>query len=140
MEKIEPGEWQHEPNGKRYRMIGNCKEYEPTINGIPESIFFASKKAEKERQATELEAENKRAATATPPRNCPFASGMRTSCTQESCALYREGCALVRIFGTPQKATEGLQCPLNNKGKCRKDCALFVGNGCILTGLKEREE
>ena len=34
-------------HGKRFRKIGNCIEYEPEINGLPRSTFFASQKAQK---------------------------------------------------------------------------------------------
>lgn len=140
-QEIEPGEWQEEVNqwgGKRrYRMIGNVKEYEMevTVDGhtIPQSELTAYHERKKAAEQARAEAEHKRAATARPPRNCPFADGMQTSCTQEKCALYMDGCTLARL--TAAKVTEGLQCPLSKyKAKCRKDCALY-NNGCTLTGI-----
>lgn len=35
--------------GRRFRKVGNCIEYEPEINGMPRSVFFASQKAQKQR-------------------------------------------------------------------------------------------
>lgn len=36
--------------GRRFRKIGNCIEYEPEINGMPRSVFFASQKAQKQQE------------------------------------------------------------------------------------------
>ena len=138
----EPGEWQTDKYGKRYRMVGNCKEYEPEINGIPQSVFFASQKRQAEQRAAELEREKKEAAErAARRRNCPIYDNTglnNTDCSLEACALYMDGCTLARF--TPAKDTEGLQCPFDRyKHKCRKDCALYR-NGCTLTGIKESED
>lgn len=138
----EPGEWQTDKYGKRYRMVGNCKEYEPEINGIPQSVFFASQKRQAEQRAAELEREKKEAAErAARRRNCPIYDNTglnNTDCSLEACALYMDGCTLARF--TPAKDTEGLQCPFDRyKRGCRKDCALYR-NGCTLTGIKESED
>jgi hypothetical protein len=138
----EPGEWQTDKDGKRYRMVGKCIEYEPEINGIPESVFFARQKRQAEQRAAELEREKKEAAErAAQRRNCPFRDGMQTVCTREACALFLNGCTLARLADQPPaKDTEGLQCPFSKyRSKCRKDCALYR-NGCTLTGIKESED
>ena len=131
----EPGEWQTDEHGKRYRKVGNCIEYEPELNGVPQSVFFASQKAQKERdKAFYAEEQRKAKERAAQRRNCPFRDGLQTDCTREACALFVDGCTLARL--TPEKATEGLQCPLSKyKSKCRTDCALYKG-GCTLTGIK----
>lgn len=140
-QEIEPGEWQTDETGRRFRMIGNCKEYEPEINGIPQSVFFASQKRQAEQRAAELEREKKEAAErAARRRNCPFidSNGRNTDCSLEACALYMDGCTLARL--TPARDTEGLQCPFDRyRHKCRTDCALYKG-GCTLTGIKESED
>lgn len=140
----EPGEWQREPGafGRRYRMVGGIKEYEMEINGVPQSVFFASQKAQKAQQEAAREREQKEAAErAARRRNCPFidSNGRNTDCSREACALFiGESCTLARL--TPAKDTEGLQCPFDRyKHKCRKDCALYR-NGCTLTGIKESED
>ena len=138
----EPGEWQTDKYGKRYRMVGNCKEYEPEINGIPQSVFFASQKRQAEQRAAELEREKKEAAErAARRRNCPIYDNTElnnTACSLEACALYMDGGTLARF--TPAKDTEGWQCPFDRyKRGCRKDCALYR-NGCTLTGIKESED
>ena len=138
----EPGEWQTDEHGRRYRMIGNCKEFEPEINGIPESVFFRSQQAQREQRARELAEEQRRAAErAAQRRNCPFRDGMQTDCSREACALFLNGCTLTRLTDRPPaKATQGLQCPLSKyRAKCREDCALYK-NGCTLTAIKTNRE
>ena len=128
-------------HGKRFRKIGNCIEYEPEINGIPQSVFFRSQKAQKEQREKQLKEEQARAAEkAARRRNCPFidSNSRNTDCTLEACALYMDGCTLARL--TPAKDTEGLQCPFSRyRHKCRKDCALYKG-GCTLTGITTTTE
>lgn len=140
----EPGEWQQEPGafGRRYRMVGGIKEYEMDINGVPESIFFASQRAQKERDAAQRDQEKREAAKrAAQRRNCPFKDSMQTDCTREACALFLNGCTLTRLTDRlPAKATEGLQCPFSRySSKCRTDCALYNG-GCTLTGINTNTE
>ena len=132
----EPGEWQTDEHGKRYRRIGNCKEYEMEINGIPESVFHRSQQAQKEQRARELADEQRRAAEkAAQRRNCPFidSNSRNTDCTREACALFMDGCTLARA--TPAQDTQGKQCPFSRyRSKCRTDCALYRG-GCTITGI-----
>ncbi len=142
----EPGEWQTEttPYGgvRRYRMIGGMKEYEPEINGIPQSVFLESNRRMREQREAEYKEEQRRAAErAAQRRNCPFRDGMQTDCTREACALFLNGCTLARLADQPPaKATEGLQCPFSKyRSKCRTDCALYNG-GCTLTGIKTNKE
>ena len=136
-----PSEWQTDEHGRRYRKVGNCIEYEPEINGIPQSVFFASQKRQAEQRAAELEREKKEAAEREARRrNCPFidSNSRNTDCTLDACALYMDGCTLARL--TPARDTEGLQCPFDRyKRKCRTDCALYKG-GCTLTGITESED
>lgn len=140
----EPGEWQQEPGafGRRYRMVNGVKEYEMEINGVPQSVFFASQKAQKAQQEAAREREKKEAAErAARRRNCPIYDNTglnNTDCSLEACALYMNGCTLARL--TPARDTEGLQCPFDRyRHKCRTDCALYKG-GCTLTGIKESED
>lgn len=138
----EPGEWETDELGRRFRRIGKgAIEYEPEINGIPQSVFFRSQKAQKEQREKQLKEEQARAAEkAARRRNCPFidSNSRNTDCTLEACALYMDGCTLARL--TPAKDTEGLQCPFSRyRHKCRKDCALYKG-GCTLTGITTTTE
>lgn len=147
--ELEPGEWQEEVNQyggvRRYRMIGNCKEYEMdvTVDGItiPQSQLEDYHRRKKEAEQARREAA-KNAPPPPPRKNCPLADGMNTDCTNEKCALYLNGCTLARLTDRPPaKATEGLQCPLSKyRFKCRTDCALYNKTGCTLTAIKMESE
>ena len=131
------GEWKLDESGRRYRMTGSVKEYEMEINGVPQSVFLASQKAQREKQAAKYAEERARAAErAAQRRNCPFRDGMQTDCTRETCALFMDGCTLAKTGSRPPaKDTKGLQCPFSRyRAKCREDCALYKG-GCALTSI-----
>lgn len=139
----EPGEWQTDKYGKRYREVGDhIIEYEVEIGGIPQSDFLERNRRMKEMLDAEYKEEQRRAAErAAQRRNCPFidSNGRNTDCSREACALFiGESCTLARL--TPAKDTEGLQCPFDRyKHKCRTDCALYR-NGCTLTGITTNKE
>ena len=135
----QPGEWQTDERGRRYRKIGNCIEYEPEINGVPQSVFLESNRRMKEQREKQIIEEQREAARLQRlRRNCPFADGMQTDCKREACALFVDGCTLARWTAT--KATEGLQCPFSKyHSKCRTDCALYRG-GCTFTGITTNKE
>lgn len=134
-----PSEWQTDEHGRRYRMVGNIKEYEMMVRiggiSVPESqveAHNARMRADAERQRQTVEQQPQ-------PQNCPFMSGMQTDCTREKCALYCDGCTLARIIDRPPaKDTVGLKCPFS-RYNCRPDCALYK-NGCALTGIKTHKE
>lgn len=138
--KIDVSEWQTDKDGRRFRRIGNCIEYEPVIKidgiEIPQSELAEYHQRRKEVERERKEAEQTRPE---PPKtkNCPFSDGMQTACTRDKCALYVNGCAIPQLINTPaRKDTIGLQCPLNKYHRaCRTDCALYK-NGCILTAIK----
>lgn len=138
--ELEPGEWQTDEHGRRYRMIGNTKEYEPEINGVPQSVFFRSQQAQREQRARELAEEQRKAAEyARLKRNCPFidSNSRNTDCSREACALFVDGCTLARLKAAAD--TQGKQCPFSRyHSKCRTDCALYKG-GCTLTGINNNE-
>ena len=121
---------------RRYRMIGNIKEYEKMVRvdgmEIPESelmAFHARNKAIKEAERLKQIEASKQVL-----KECPFKANARYSrCVNDRCALYMDGCILGQI-GEPTKATAEMSCPFSNK-KCVDDCALFRGQGCALTAL-----
>ena len=137
----QPGEWQTEVNAyggvRRYRMIGNCKEYEMmvTVDGmqIPQSELSAYH--ERKRQQEEARKLQEAKEKPRPLPDCPFSSGMDQRCKGEKCAIYMDGCTLARIGkGKATKDTQGAKCPFNGY-TCNKSCALYVG-GCTLTAVK----
>ena len=145
----EPGEWQEEVNanggGKRFRMIGQIKEYEPTItiNGleIPQSqledYHRRQKEAAERRKAEALEAAKNRPE----PKSCPFSSGNNNTCWREKCSLFLKGKCAIAILadahGTEQtdqtEQTQATKCPFSIYGRC-KGCALY-NNGCAIVRL-----
>ena len=142
----EPGEWQEEVNAyggvKRFRMIGQIKEYEPTItiNGleIPQSqledYHRRQKEAAERRKAEALEAAKNRPE----PKSCPFSSGNNNTCWREKCSLFLKGKCAIAILadahGTEQtEQTQATKCPFSIYGRC-KGCALY-NNGCAIVRL-----
>ena len=145
----EPGEWQEEVNAyggvKRFRMIGQIKEYEPTItiNGleIPQSqledYHRRQKEAAERRKAEALEAAKNRPE----PRSCPFSNGCNNTCAREKCSLFLKDKFAIAILADEQEAeqtdkteqTQATKCPFSIYGRCQ-GCALFH-NGCALVRL-----
>ena len=145
----EPGEWQEEVNAyggvKRFRMIGQIKEYEPTItiNGleIPQSqledYHRRQKEADERRKAAALEELKNRPE----PKSCPFSDGCNNTCKREGCPLFLKGKCAIAILadahGTAQtdraEQTQATKCPFSIYGRC-KGCALF-NNGCAFVRL-----
>ena len=145
----EPSEWQEEIDKfggvKRFRMIGQIKEYEPTItiNGleIPQSqledYHRRQKEAEERRKAAALEELKNRPE----PKSCPFSSGNNNTCTREKCSLFLKGKCAIAILADAHGAeqtdqteqTQATKCPFSIYGRC-KGCALF-NNGCALVRL-----
>ena len=139
----EPGEWQTDETGRRFRKLGEgCIEYEPTITvdgiEIPQSelaAYHERRRAAEQTAAQHEEEMRRRKEAAALRRNCPFSTGMQSDCHREKCALFLNGCTLAGTSAA--KDTAGLICPFNNY-KCRTDCALYKG-GCTITGLTKRK-
>lgn len=134
-------EWQEEENRwggvRRYRMIGNVKEYEMmvTVDGIqiPQSEIEAYHRRKKEAEAA------MRAAPPPPPeKNCPFSfSGLPGKCKKTKCALFDgEACTLAHLAATAARDTSGRKCPFNPY-PCEAHCALYK-TGCTLTALNTK--
>ena len=117
--------------GRRFRRIGNCIEYEPEINGLPRSVFFASQKAQKVADEERRKRENEEIAARQTNRDCPFKEGrnqVKTSC-EKDCPFYDDGCVLANASTTPTTDTNGKYCPI--AGRCNERCALY-DHGCNL--------
>lgn len=140
----QPSEWQVDERGRRYRMVGQTKEYEMDVNGIPQSVFLASNKLQREQREARIKEERRKAAEAERlRRNCPFrdSNGLKTDCHREACALFLNGCTLAQLTRRPPaKDTQGLICPFSQyRSKCRTDCALYK-NGCAFTAIITESE
>ena len=117
--------------GRRFRKVGNCIEYEPEINGIPRSVFFASQKAQKIRDEENRKREREEQAARQTNRDCPFKEGrnqVKTSC-EKDCPFYDGGCVLANAPTAPTDDTNGKYCPI--AGRCHDRCALY-DHGCKL--------
>ena len=131
MKEIIPSEWQTEVDSygavRRYRMIGNTKEYEPviTINGmeVPESQLEAFHKV----RAEAKEKEPRKEAISTTVKRCPFLHGYNTVCKTDCVFRNSTRCSLCRPRTENTQDTVGAFCPFC--GTCKKDCAAYDG-GC----------
>ena len=145
-ETPEPGEWEVDEHGKRFRRVGNIIEYEMMISvaggiEIPESelgeYHRRQKEAEEKRKAAAMEELKNRPE----PKSCPFSDGCNNTCKREGCPLFLKGkCAiaiLADVHGTEQtdqaEQTQATKCPFSIYGRC-KGCALF-NNGCAVVRL-----
>lgn len=136
MKEIIPGEWQTEVDQwgavRRYRMIGNCKEYEGTVRidglEVPESQLEAFHKSRTEAKEKELHRPRPETISATVKR-CPFMSGYNTA--RRADCVFRAGtrCALCRPRTADTRDTAGAFCPFC--GTCKASCAMYDG-GCTL--------
>ena len=119
-------------HGKRFRKIGNCIEYEPEINGMPRSVFFASQKAQKKQDEENRKREAAEQAAARTGKECPFKIGrnnVKCSC-EKSCAFYLDtGCAFARMDTHATKDTKDMDCIIARK--CNERCAMY-NHGCTL--------
>lgn len=130
--------------GRRFRKVGNCIEYEPEINGMPRSVFFASQKAQKERDEERRKREAAEQEAARTGRTCPFKVGqnsIKTSC-EKSCAFYVDtACILARMDSPATRDTKNMDCIIARK--CNETCAMY-NHGCTLIetvkGMKPGKE
>lgn len=124
-------EWQIERNQwggvRRFRIDAyGHKEYEMTIDGIPESQYQDTMKRQAEERAMQLEMENRKP----PAAICPVKQ-MRDAasaiCTDDCIMHTADGCGLV----TDAAPTGGARCPLT-RYKCHERCAWNGETGCKL--------
>ncbi len=116
----EAGQWQIDEKGRKYRQIGNIKEY-------AQERHFANSCAG---QALERKCREAEQAKLT-GKSCPFKGAAFSKCLTD-CALYgAKGCILA-MQEQDTRDTKGAYCALH-KTPCNEACALY-GNGC---GLKK---
>ena len=127
MKSPEISDWETDQQGRRFRKIGGCIEYEPeiSVNGvmIPVSQADAVRKRMKEDEERARKERAEAEAKLNKLGSCPFSKGMSSKCRIQ-CAFYsEEGC-----MKSPE--TKGRRCPISNYG-CSEDCMLY-DNGCQL--------
>lgn len=143
-ETPEPGEWEVDEHGKRFRRVGNIIEYEMMISvaggiEIPESelgeYHRRQKEAEEKRKAAAMEELKNRPE----PKSCPFSDGCNNTCKREGCPLFLKGkCSIATIADASgveieEAPAQNSKCPFSIYGRCQ-GCALFH-NGCALVRL-----
>lgn len=129
------GGWEVDKNGKRFRKVGNCIEYEMEYT-------FPRIKKDPEKESQALKEANEREARLHTSKTCPFKDGLNTECLTD-CALYgKTACALTMKETPPDKDTSGGNCPIYRR-QCNEKCALYF-NGCglinIVKGLNAGKE
>jgi len=138
-------EWLTDEQGKRYRMVGKCKEYETIIStsfgDIPESQLEERTKAMQE--STQRYYEALRRKQAEPKRSCPFVEALDNSCKKDDCAMYQDNkCGLLQTGFKSGSNTKSKFCPLS-KGRCTDTCT-FYNDGCLVPdiakGVSNNEE
>lgn len=130
--------------GRHFRKVGNCIEYEPEINGIPRSVFFASQKAQKKQDEERRKREAEEMAAAQTGKECPFKVGrnnVKCSC-EKSCAFYQDtACIFARMDRPATRDTKDMDCIIARK--CNERCAMY-NQGCTLIdfvkGMKPGKE
>lgn len=132
--KAEPGEWQVDKDGKRYRMVGKVKEYEMTIlidgHEIPQSQLSEFHKRRNEEREKERLKRIEEVKNMPEPRNCPFDKA--STCKREKCGIFFDGkCSIAIIADSTQiKLAEPKKekCPFTPY-KCNEKCAIY-NSGC----------
>lgn len=135
-EPPELGEWQEEVNQwggiKRYRMVGNVKEYEMEVN-TSHGTFRESELQDfnrKNKEQSEQRYAKQRAEEQEATGICPFKVLNMNASTRcdENCAFFKDGCRL-SSKDTATEDTAGKYCPLART--CNASCAMYK-NGCTL--------
>ena len=128
-------EWKTDEHGKRYRELGRgMREYEMMIHTeageIPQSQLAdfqrRSREAAEQRRRAELEAKKRE-----PTGQCPFRTGLSTTCKSDCSFFADPGCRLAAHSAIQD--TQGKQCVFTGR-KCESTCAMYK-NGCTLPPL-----
>lgn len=136
-ENIELSGWKVDENGRRYRMVGNTKEYEMmvSIDGHEIPASMVNEYHERKREAlSKKTAPAPIIAPSTEDKRCPFRvskNGIKTACDKD-CAFYRDGCIFTKIGIVPQTDTKGAYCPMARI--CTESCMMY-DHGCRLISI-----
>lgn len=123
------GAWQYDETGRKYRMVGNCKEYATVITTTHGDVYLDELK---EYQKRWQEDEKKRSQNPEMPKStdklCPikrFRGDMIVKCVSD-CAFYETECSLANA---DPRQTKDKYCPFMSK--CSDRCALYQ-SGCTM--------
>lgn len=143
-----PGEWQYDEHGRKFRKVGNCIEYAPTIQTAHAGTVYVDELPEVQKRMKEQEAqrikEMQKQAKQEPQGTCPFKearNNLHNKCDRD-CVFYEDtACILARTDTVPTKDTKDKPCPIARI--CRETCALYHGGctlTCIVKGMKPGKE
>ena len=139
IEDHNPGEWELDEWGKRFRRVGNCIEY-ATIIETTDGAFYEDelieyqkrKKQQEEQRLKEIRHFVKK------PMSCPFKMGrhdLNVNCVSD-CVFYDGSkCTFSKANEDQGRDPKGKYCPITSK--CREDCAFYNG-GCSLISIVKR--
>lgn len=120
-------EWEVDEQGKRYRMVGKIKEYEPIIctsfGNIPESQLEEATRSVRAAEKAERERELKRQmddAARCSGKVCPLRKC--NNCRPDCALLGDSGCTYICPSTSP-----GKYCPHAGVGACTASCGAFRG-------------
>lgn len=128
-EEIVTGNWQIDETGRRYRMVGNCKEYATVITTTHGDVYADELKEHQKRwQEEEMKQRQKPEKPKHIDKLCPFKNfhrDMIVNCVSD-CAFYKDGCSLANA---DPRQTKDKICPFMRK--CSDRCA-FYKDGCTM--------
>lgn len=141
-----PGEWQYDEHGRKFRKVGNCIEYAPTIQTAHAGTVYVDELPEVQKRMKEQSEQRIKAMQAQakqePQGHCPFKearNNIHTNCDRD-CVFFDGSCILASI-GRPEQDSKGKYCPIARI--CRETCALYHGGctlTCIVKGMKPGKE
>ena len=126
------GKWQYDEHGKKFRMVGNTKEYAPVITTTV-GTMYRDEAAERLRRIKEDSDRKEPKAEKKPQRDCPFKlcrNGLNNKCDTECVFFEDTACIFAKADTSPTMDTQGRYCPIART--CRTNCALY-DHGCKLT-------
>ena len=120
------GAWQYDNQGRRYRMVGNCKEY-ATVITTTHGTMYADDLAKYNKRVVEQPVPEKPKAI---EKLCPvkaFRNNIHGNC-DANCAFYNgSGCRFGVLEPEHTTDTKNKYCPFMHK--CIDTCALYR-SGC----------
>lgn len=130
------GDWKYDEQGRKYRMVGTCKEYAPRIQ-TSFGEFYCDELEEQNRRNKEAVAARIKAETERlklePKTYCPIKSGRNNglyNCSSD-CAFYEDGSCIFTVSDIkPTKDTQDSYCQIIGR-KCNNTCTWYK-NGCAL--------
>ncbi len=142
----QPGEWQYDEQGRKFRKVGSSIEYAMKIHTSGGDVYAAELEDHNRRireQKEEYYKKQREAVAAMPQAECPFKiarGGLHTKCDPD-CAFFNDAACMIASNKKPSKDTEGKYCPVCRI--CRTSCAMYDGGcklACLFMGMTPGKE